>query len=44
MSQDQQGIRYLSVADLVRLNELLILAQTPDEPIGVPKPNELESA
>ncbi|WP_260479935.1 type II toxin-antitoxin system death-on-curing family toxin [Pseudomonas aeruginosa] len=44
MSQDQQGIRYLSVADLVRLNELLILAQTPDEPIGVLKPNELESA
>ncbi|MGU2313336.1 type II toxin-antitoxin system death-on-curing family toxin [Pseudomonas aeruginosa] len=44
MSEECEGIRYLSVADLVLINERLIRGQTPDEPIAVIKQNELESA
>lgn len=37
-------IRYLSVSDLTELNQILIQHYTPEEPIGVLKPNELVSA
>lgn len=37
-------IRYLSVPDLAELNQILIQHYTPEEPIGVLKPNELISA
>ncbi|HCF4376256.1 TPA: type II toxin-antitoxin system death-on-curing family toxin [Pseudomonas aeruginosa] len=39
-----EGIRYLTVEDLVYINHHLIRAQTPNELIGVIKPNELESS
>lgn len=38
------GIRYLSVEALKKINRYLILLQTPQEPIGVLKPGELESS
>lgn len=44
MSENCDGIRYLQIADLIAINRFLIETQTPDEPIGVFKPNELESA
>jgi len=44
MSQECDGIRYLQVEDLIAINRFLIETQTPLEPIGVLKPNELESA
>ena len=44
MPEECEGIRFLSVEDLIQLNERLIRAQTPGERIGVLKPNELESA
>jgi death-on-curing protein len=44
MSEECEGIRFLSVEDLIQLNERLIRAQTPGERIGVLKRNELESA
>lgn len=37
-------IRWLSVQDLEELNKLMILSFTPEEPIGVLKPNELSSS
>jgi len=44
MPTDCDGIHYLLVEDLVAINRWLIETQTPHEPIGVLKPNELESA
>lgn len=44
MPTDCDGIHYLLVEDLVAINRWLIETQTPDEPIGVIKPNELSSA
>lgn len=44
MPEECEGIRFLSVQDIIQLNERLIRAQTPGEPIYVLKPNELESA
>lgn len=44
MPTDCDGIHYLLVEDLVAINRWLIETQTPNEPIGVFKPNELESA
>lgn len=38
------GIRYLSIEDLIELNQRLIFMQTPDEQSGVLKENELASA
>lgn len=44
MSEECEGIRYLSYDDLVTINRRLIEAQTPMEPIGVLKEGELHSA
>lgn len=38
------GINWLSVEDITRINKRLIEAQTPNEPISVIKPNELSSS
>ncbi len=42
--QNCEGIRYLSTEDLIWLNRLLILLQTPDEPSGVLQPDLLASS
>lgn len=39
-----EGIRYLTVEDLKLINQRLIKLQTPNEMIGVLKPNELASS
>jgi death-on-curing protein len=44
MPTDCDGIHYLLVEDLIAINRWLIETQTPHEPIGILKPNELESA
>ncbi|MBC3419286.1 type II toxin-antitoxin system death-on-curing family toxin [Pseudomonas sp. RW3S2] len=44
MPTDCDGIHFLLVEDLIAINRWLIETQTPDEPIGVIKPNELDSA
>lgn len=38
------SIRYLSVENIIELNRYSIERFTPDEPFGILKPNELESA
>lgn len=40
----QEGIRYLTPEALIWINKRLILIQTPNEMIGVIKPNELNSS
>lgn len=44
MSEACEGIRFLSVEDLIQINDRLIRAQTPSEPIGVLKDHELRAA
>ncbi|EOF7307099.1 type II toxin-antitoxin system death-on-curing family toxin [Pseudomonas aeruginosa] len=39
-----EGIRYLTVDALIFINQQLIRLQTPDEMVGVLKPNELSSS
>lgn len=39
-----EGIRYLTVDALIFINQQLIRLQTPNEMIGVLKPNELSSS
>ncbi len=44
MPTDCDGIHFLLIEDLIAINRWLIETQTPHEPIGVIKPNELSSA
>lgn len=44
LSEALEGIRYLTPEALIWINKRLILAQTPKEPIGLLKPNELISS
>ncbi|MER1852417.1 type II toxin-antitoxin system death-on-curing family toxin, partial [Proteus mirabilis] len=39
-----EGVNYLSVDDIIYINEALIKAQTPDEPIRVLNQSNLESS
>lgn len=39
-----EGIRYLTIEALIRINAHLICLQTPEEPVGVLKPGELSSS
>lgn len=39
-----EDVNYLTVEDLILINKFVIFTYTPDEPVSVLKPNELESS